>query len=127
MSVVISKRLRDLTKASKQYAPVILGLFVVVALIGAITWALWPKTVLVQVDNIEWRYVVKLKEKKIVHSSGWGSPWNGEVVNGSMSCVSKFYGMKECFCHTDYSYSGFGKNRMRHSRTTCSSCPDYRN
>ena len=126
MKIVISKQLRDLAKESKKYIPATFIILGVVALIGLITWALWPKTLFARVDSIGWYYSVELHEKTIAHGSEWGSPWGKEVVSGSLSCISKYYGMKDCMCHTDYDYTGYGKNRHRTSHRVCSRCPDYR-
>lgn len=126
MKIVVSKSLRDFAANSKQYIPVVLGVLGVIALIGAITWALWPKTLVARVDTISWYYVVQLQQKTILHDAEWGKPWNREVVNGSMKCARKYYGMKDCHCRTDYYYTGYGENRTRHSRRKCDRCQDYR-
>lgn len=126
MRIVVSRQLRDLANRSKEFIPIVLGVIAVVSIIAVITWALWPKTLSARVDTIGWFYSVELQERTVSHDSGWGKPWSKEVVSGSMKCDSKYYGMKDCMCHTDYYTTGYGEHKTRHSKRVCSRCPDYR-
>lgn len=65
------------------------------AIVGLPIWLLYPKEVTGQVTHIEWVYQSDLRQKTLMHDSGWGSPSGAFNV----TCRRKYYGEEDCNYH----------------------------
>ena len=99
---------------------------VVVILIVCLIYHLVPKTYSGKITDANWTTVTSLEQKTKYHGEEWGEPWGKDIVAGSKSCQSKYYGQRRCYCTTHESCSGSGRTRNCTSHESCSSCPEYR-
>lgn len=106
-------------------AAVVIGALIVTG-IGFLIYHSVPKHHAGKVVDARWTASTYLRQKTKYHSEEWGEPLGKDIVPGSKECNSKYYGQKECFCHTRQSCSGSGENRHCTSHRSCSSCPEYR-
>jgi len=62
------------------------------ALIALPIWLLYPHETTAKVSHISWTYQSNLRQKTLMHDSGWGTRSGAFNV----SCHSKYYGEEDC-------------------------------